>query len=352
MSERLYDLKQNLPELFELESLIERAGSKMRCSVIANAPFDGSTLPVHLLEMGSTDPLAPAIGFVGGVHGVERIGSQVILAYLQSLLSRMRWDDSLQDQLDKVKLFMIPIVNPGGMFNNTRCNPNGIDLMRNAPIEAKGKVPKLLGGHRYSRHLPWYRGLKEDCMEPELQGLHDYMRQHVLGRPFTMTLDCHSGFGFHDRLWFPYAGSFTPIADLNTMYRVNRLFVKTFPNHTLYKVEPQAHSYTTHGDVWDLLYDHSLEAYPNTTFLPLTLEMGSWLWVKKNPRQLLKFGSLFNPMLPHRQRRILRRHYPLMDFMMMATRSHSRWQKLKPTQVSKDTRAALKLWYDEEGHSK
>lgn len=36
--------------------------------------------------IGSADPLAPAVGFFGGIHGLERIGSQLVLSYMQSLL--------------------------------------------------------------------------------------------------------------------------------------------------------------------------------------------------------------------------------------------------------------------------
>ncbi|WP_225918083.1 M14 family zinc carboxypeptidase [Neiella holothuriorum] len=335
-----------MPELFELEHLISRAGSDVRFRVLTEIPHQGQALPIHAIELGSRAPDAPSLGLIGGIHGVERIGTQVLLAYLHSLIMRLRWDESMAEQLKHIHLFIIPIANPGGMYLNQRANPNGVDLMRNAPIDATSHVPKLLGGHRLSRHLPWYRGKKQCPMQPELQALHDYMIQHLNKRPFTITLDMHSGFGFNDRLWFPYAGSVSPIRDLNVMYRINRLFAKTFPNHTLYKVEPQAHSYTTHGDIWDLLYDHNLQQQPQSTFMPLTLEMGSWLWVKKNPRQLLRYHRLFHPELPHRQSRILRRHYSLIDFLMMAARGHNNWMKTKPEQIAKDTRAALKLWYD------
>ncbi|MBD1389326.1 DUF2817 domain-containing protein [Neiella sp. HB171785] len=347
-STRLFTLKRHLPELFELEHLLARAGDRARATVLSEIEVADSLLPIHAIELGSTAPDAPLLGLIGGIHGVERIGTQVLLAYLHSLLERMRWDDSVGCQLAGLKLVIIPIANPGGMYHNRRCNPNGIDLMRNAPIDAKGKVPALLGGHRLSRLLPWYRGPKGAPMEPELRALYDFMSGQISGRPFSLTLDVHSGFGFKDRLWFPYAGAFEPIRDLNVMYRLNRLFVKTFPNHGLYQVEPQAHSYTTHGDVWDLLYDNSLRQQPAATFLPLTLEMGSWLWVKKNPRQLLRYRSLFHPELPHRRSRILRRHYPLLDFLMMAVASYGNWMKTKPEQIHKDNRAAIKLWYDGE----
>lgn len=345
ISQRTDQIHRSLPELYELEHLIDKAGQQMRSCVLTRVPMGNVELPLYALELGRSSPDAPAVGLVGGIHGVERIGTQVILAFLGTLIERMKWDESVHELLSQIKLFVIPIANPGGMWNNSRCNPNGVDLMRNAPINAKDKTPLLLGGHRISRKLPWHRGEKEGKMEPELQALHDYVQQQALNRPLTLTLDCHSGFGFSDRLWFPYAGRFKPIPDLAVVYRLYHLFSTTFRNHKIYKFEPQAHSYTTHGDIWDLLYDYSLHHFPKSTFLPLTLEMGSWLWVKKNPRQLFNYVSLFNPILPHRHSRILRRHYPLLEFLMLATRAYGNWLPKDSTQVKRDTRAGLKRWY-------
>ena len=49
------------------------------------------------------------------------------------------------------------MVNPYGLHHGTRSNANGVDLMRNAPIDANvtSKLP-LISGHRVSPSLPWY----------------------------------------------------------------------------------------------------------------------------------------------------------------------------------------------------
>jgi hypothetical protein len=46
--------------------------------------------------------------------------------------------------------------------------------------------------------------------------------------------------------------------------------------------------------------------------------MGSWLWVKKNPRQLFSRHGIFNPLIEHRRQRVLRRHLAWLDFMTRA----------------------------------
>ena len=40
-----------------------------------------------------------------------------------------------------------------------------------------------------------------------------------------------------------------------------------------------------------------LNHLPDNVFLPFTLEMGSWLWVRKNPRQMLDYFGYFNPVI-------------------------------------------------------
>lgn len=75
-----------------------------------------------------------------------------------------------------------------------------------------------------------------------------------------------------------------------------------------------------------LFKEHEAEHGPDgPLFLPLTLEMGSWLWVRKNPRQLFSPVGPFNPILPHRLRRVLRRHLPLIDFLQRAVHNAEAW---------------------------
>ena len=114
------------------------------------------------------------------------------------------------------------------------------------------------------------------------------------------------------------------------------------PQHR-YLFEPQSHQYLTHGDLWDHLYLQACTE-PARTFLPLTLEMGSWLWVKKNPRQLFSRQGMFNPLIEHRRQRVLRRHMAGLDFMARAASSHARWC---PAGAERELQlaAALKRWH-------
>jgi hypothetical protein len=218
----------------------------------------------------------------------------------------------------------MPLINPGGMWQSTRSNPQGVDLMRNSPIEAEGKVPFLLGGHRISPRLPWYRGAAGAEMERENQVLCRFVQDELLSHPFSIAVDCHSGFGSRDRVWFPHAYSGHPMTHLAEILALEELFQKTHPNNQ-YLFEPQSKQYKTHGDVWDYLYLQSQQD-KNKTFLPLTLEMGSWIWVRKNPRQLFSLHGMFNPIIEHRLHRVLRRHTVWLDFVMRAACGYDNWQ--------------------------
>ena len=314
----------DLAELAELERILDEAGPELAVKQVCEVHAGARRFPVHAIALGNPDPKAPAVGFFGGVHGLERIGSHVVLAYLRSLVMRLKWDHQLHRQLETVRLVFMPIVNPGGMWAGSRSNPNGVDLMRNAPVQAAQGASFLAGGQRLSAALPWYRGAKGQPMEIESQALCRVVDQELLSHTFSLSIDCHSGFGMVDRIWFPHAHTARPIEHLPEMLALANIFDQAHPHHR-YVIEPQSRQYLTHGDLWDHLYLRSQQTGSARSFLPLTLEMGSWRWVRKNPRQLLSRQGIFNPMVEHRQQRVLRQHMAWLDFLTQAASSHGGW---------------------------
>lgn len=326
-----------------MDRWLEQHDLPARIQTLNAVEVDGDCLPIYSFEMGSSDPKSPTIIFTGGVHGVERIGTQVVLSFMHTLFHRLDWDESMNALLKHVRLIMVPLVNPGGMLKRRRSNPNGVDLMRNAPIDAMGKVPFLLGGHRYGRIFPWYRGKADAPMQVESAALCQLVEQVVHESEFVISLDCHSGFGHQDQVWFPYAYTPDPFDDIGEMFALRLLFRRTHPNYSFYLIEPQSRNYTTHGDLWDYVYRNTLPKRKGT-YLPLTLEMGSWLWVKKNPAQIFNALGVFNPVLPHRQERVLRRHQCLMEFLIRATASFKNW--LPRSSDRRDwMHQAIEYWY-------
>lgn len=335
------------PELTELQRLVEDCHPYMEVRALCTVRCGERRFPVHAFSLGSASPQAPAVGFFGGVHGLERIGADVVMAYMRSLLMRLPWDTVLQRQLQELRLVFMPLVNPGGLWLGTRANPRGVDLMRNAPVEATEPVPFMLGGQRISSGLPWYRGREDAPMEAESAALCKLVEEELLGRRFSLALDCHSGFGSEDRIWFPYAHTARPIGHLPEMHALRTIFEQSHAHHR-YVFEPQSRQYLTHGDLWDHLYQRANgkggRIRNERIFLPLTLEMGSWLWIKKNPRQIFSRIGIFNPLIVHRQQRVMRRHIALLDFFTRAASSHQRWL---PTAAARERHLdlAMACWY-------
>ncbi|HVE52015.1 MAG TPA: M14 family zinc carboxypeptidase [Ramlibacter sp.] len=326
-------------ELEELERVIALAGSRLQCEVACRVDAGRASMPVYALTLGNPDPAAPAVGYFGGVHGLERIGTRVVTAFLHNLVMRLAWDASLHQLLGQVRVLFMPLLNPGGMLQGLRSNPNGVDLMRNAPLDALDAAAWPVGGQRLSRRLPWYRGARGSPMEAESAAACAWVERELHGRPFSLALDCHSGFGMRDRLWFPFAHRRAPMAALAELHALHEIFVGSHAQHT-YVVEPQSRQYLAHGDLWD----HLLLRAPAGVFLPLTLEMGSWLWVKKNPRQLFSRAGIFNPLIEHREQRVLRRHLPLLDFALRAAAGHALWLPQGEARLAHHRRA-MALWY-------
>ena len=135
--------------------------------------------PLTSFKFGSGREDVPRLVLVGGIHGLEKIGSHVVISYLQSLIRMLKWDRSLKSLLKQCQLHIYPMANPIGIYCGTRSNGNGVDLMRNAPINARHTKIPLIGGHRLSPKIPWYRGPEGSEMEVEAQVLCDYIQRHL-----------------------------------------------------------------------------------------------------------------------------------------------------------------------------
>ena len=343
-------LEKRLPELVELEELIEKLkGEELaRTRVLTEVKHKDHIFPVYGIEIGANDASTPCLCIVGGVHGLERIGSMVALSTLRTVIELLGWDQTLRKRLQESRLLYVPLLNPVGMFRRTRSNGNSVDLMRNAPVFSEEATRFLYGGHRVSPKIPFYRGALTDEMELENKALCEFIKERVFPAKVAICLDVHSGFGATDRLWFPYARTKKPFPYFVEAYAFRELLDKTYPNH-FYAIEPQSIQYTTHGDVWDFLFDQHLDSKKEQFFFPLTLEMGSWKWVKKNPKQIFDVLGVWNPILPHRRARVLRDHKTFMDFLHRAILSRE-WIDI-PEQKSQIWRyEALNLWYG--GHEK
>ncbi|MBY0516526.1 MAG: DUF2817 domain-containing protein [Bacteriovoracaceae bacterium] len=311
-----------VPELVEVERLAEAHSNSVQLETLGSVQTGNTSFPLLGLVIGSKDPKAPTCGLFAGVHGLERVGTHVLMSFLKTLFVKRVWDREWVEFFERNRLVTIPIINPTGFALNRRSNTNGVDLMRNAPVEAQGKLLPGVSGHRFSHRLPWFRG--HEKLETETQAVADFVERHMFQSKVLVSLDLHSGFGMKDRLWHPWAHTQNEFPHSQHVQRLTNLFETTYPYH-IYKIEPQNQSYMTHGDLWDWIYINHQKKHPGVPFLPLTLEMGSWMWVKKNPWQLLMADGLFNPVKKHRYARTMRRHLHLLEFLLKATGSSDQW---------------------------
>ncbi len=304
------------PELEQIDKVtnrLRRLGVPFERSVLSTVDYKGRDYPVHGFVLGSKNPEAPTFGVFGGVHGLEKIGTHVILNYLNSLAFRCSLHSFVRKKFESVRIVSIPMVNPVGVLFNKRGNGNGVDLMRDAPVDAIGKTLPLASGHRVSPKIWWYRG-EEGKLEVESETLIDFVKEQMFSSEFSMALDIHSGFGVKDRLWYPYSKTKSPFPLERDARAVRRTMKLVNPFH-VYHVEPQSDSYLIYGDLWDHMFDLQFnDPKYSGIFLPWTLEMGSWNWVKKNPFQFFSQTGWFHPIKPHRVNRVMRRHWWLLDF--------------------------------------
>ena len=222
---------------------------------------------------------------------LERIGTLLVLDYMRALLGRLEWDELLRRQLESVRLVFMPIVNPGGMWAGTRANPAGVDLMRNAPQDAEGAV-LLAGGQRYGARLPWYRGAGAP-MESESAAMLRVVEEELLPRPLSFAVDCHSGYGWRDSIWFPYARTTRPMPHRRDV-----------PAQDLVRAGPPAPRLRLRAAepaVPAARRPVGLRLRPCAGAQPVPADDARTrlrLWIKKNPRQLFRARVSSTPSWP------------------------------------------------------
>lgn len=319
-------MNQELQLLEEIINLNQDEDPLLKMQLLTEVQYKNQTYPIYSFIIGSPDPTLPTLGLFGGVHGLERVGTQVVLQFLKSFLSELKWNQVLRDSLKYYRIVSIPLINPVGMAHLRRSNGRGVDLMRNAPVDSvPGKKYQIYRGHRISPFLPWFRGFGE--METEARALSYFVEKEMFQSKVALSIDFHSGFGMKDRLWFPYAKTKADFPFVDEAKNISALLNRTHAHH-IYHIEPQSDSYTTHGDLWDYLFDRHYETHykeSKNIFIPWTLEMGSWMWLKKNPWQIFKRDGVFNPLVKHRESRTMRRHFVLIDFFSKVVRNPEAW---------------------------
>lgn len=83
------DVAATFAEHEALKVILGAGRAHFHTQIECDVQFGGVAFPIFTASIGSIDPVAPAVGFFGGIHGLERIGTQVILHYMRVLLFRL-----------------------------------------------------------------------------------------------------------------------------------------------------------------------------------------------------------------------------------------------------------------------
>ena len=105
----------DLSELIKLERVMQNKEPYLDRKTFCEDEVKRRSFPVYALTIGSKNPEAPAFGFFGAVHCLDRIGTRAFLSFLSSLLTRLKWGAALHQKLASVRLVFMSLVNPAGM---------------------------------------------------------------------------------------------------------------------------------------------------------------------------------------------------------------------------------------------
>ena len=103
-------IKQSFPELEQVEAILQEDNAMyLHSQILCRVSHHNDELPVYALTLGNREADVPCVTFVAGVHGLERIGTQVVIAFLEGLLERLKWDRVLAEILQRVRIHFLQI---------------------------------------------------------------------------------------------------------------------------------------------------------------------------------------------------------------------------------------------------
>ena len=238
--------------------------------------------PIFGVCFGDGDYRKPEMLYYAGAHSMEFIGVEAALDVVRKLADR-NMPAALRNALERVNVWVIPVLNPDGyaavekMLSTGlglaigRKNANGVDLNRNFPVGFY-QFPRSVFAGSPLKVSPHYRG-GGPCSEAESQVFRDF----ILGRNIKLSLDFHS---FGACILFPYHHTKKKCRDHETLLRLGQGIAGR--QERPYVVKPSWNLYFANGDIDDWMYDEC-------NVLPLAMEIGKF---GMDPRRL---ETLLNP---------------------------------------------------------
>jgi len=139
-SEKVMEPWQRLSDPFrgyttetELSSKIEVLASQSHGEVLwLGTSVEGRQ--ISAVRLGPKRPSAPRVMFMGGIHGNEPVGTELVLQFGSHVINA----DATEIMQD-VEIYIVPRVNPDGFAHMSRSNVNNVDLNRNFPDQYVGE---------------------------------------------------------------------------------------------------------------------------------------------------------------------------------------------------------------------
>ncbi|MFC1474832.1 M14 family zinc carboxypeptidase [bacterium] len=270
-----------------------------------NEAVGGAAVPVEIVTLGHSEENRPISGVCFGdgdyrkpevlyyalTHSMEYVGAEAALDIVKKL-SDKNVPARLKNALDRMNVWVIPVMNPDGYASVEkmlstglglaigRKNANGVDLNRNFPVGFY-HMPRSVFAGSPVKMSPHYRG-GSPCSEAEAQVFRDF----ILGRNIKISLDFHS---FGACILFPYHHTKKKCRDHDTLMRLGEGIARM--QERPYTVKPSWNMYFANGDIDDWLYDEC-------NVLPLAVEIGKLGVDLRRPETLVNPFYWANPMEP------------------------------------------------------
>jgi|GEM_PF-617246 len=131
-----------LPDTYRTYNEIQAFAADLKASsavvevLSIGTSVNGRTIPAIVISDNPENALEdePRIRLTGGVHGSEIISVEVMLHFVEHLVSSYVTDAAVKSLVDNHYIVVIPMLNPDGYMVTSRRNAHGIDLNRNCSV--------------------------------------------------------------------------------------------------------------------------------------------------------------------------------------------------------------------------
>lgn len=236
-------IAQNNPHICKLETLgLSHNDNLILAMKISDNPF------IHENE--------PAVHFEGCIHGDEKIGGAIVFELIKYLVRNYGIDTTVTRLVNNRAIWLVPVINPDGYINSSRCNgnPDSVDLNRNWGW--------MWGNERRPGRTPF--------SEPESKAV----LSHIWRNPAVIYVSYHAGTRFISHPWSYCSSSQNAIPELSLIQFLSARYA--FFTHYTYGQGADS-MYPINGSTKDFDYGYgmmgwSIEVHGDKTPLPSEIE--------------------------------------------------------------------------------